>query len=74
MTTKNISKKKLRAKISIRWYRIVGLGYVLSTCFISSGIASIEDNFSISRLLLSSNYTPFPILFCLLSLFSTCFC
>ena len=73
VTTKNAPRKKLGAEMSIRWCRIVGLGCVVSACFVSSGIALIGSHSPVSRSLSSSNYTPFPLLFCLPSLFSSCF-
>ena len=42
--------------MSIRWRGIVGLGCVLSACFVSSGIALIGSHSPVSRLLSSSNY------------------
>ncbi len=48
-----------RAEVSIRWRGVVGLGFVLSPCFVSFGIALIGSHSPVSRSSSSSNYTSF---------------
>ena len=58
-----------RAEVSIRWRTVCWFGFLLSSCFVSSGYALIGSSSPVSRSSSSSNYILFspPSVLCLLA-------